>query len=47
MAKRIIEDLHGAVARDVRVPLAIKVLQCPCFTDQTGTEQYRRIYNDL
>ena len=33
--------------RDVRVPLAIKVLQCPCFTDQTGTKQYRRIYNDL
>ena len=47
MAKRIIGDLHSAVARDVRVPLAINVLQYPCFTDQTGTEQYRRIHNDL
>ena len=47
MAKRIIGDLHSAVARDVRVPLAINVLQYLRFTGQMGTEQCRRIYNDL
>ena len=47
MAKRIIEDLHGAVARDVRVPLAINVRQYLRFTDQMRTEQCRRMYNDL
>ena len=37
MAKRIIGDLHSAVARDVRVPLAINVLQYLRFTGQMGT----------